>query len=184
MLLGAVVIATMTDKYRLDLARLEGGVHSMARTFTAMGEQLLEKCTAIAETVRQMRASLDSELREGFEGRAFAPVLASVKSFGSDVLETYAVARNAFTGWQRGEEALAPLIEEAEEFVARVNELIASVNKSLPPIDAAQLPSVPVAPAGEAPGFVRVSEARRTYTNAGSVEALMPYHVEIDESRP
>lgn len=132
----------------------------MARTFTALGEQLLEVCMAIAKTVQQMRTSLDDDLRQGIEGRAFASVLAGVKSFGSEVLETYAVARSAFTGWQRGEEALVPLIEEAEAFVAWVNELIASVNKSLPPIDEGQLPSVPVASAGEAPGFVSVSEAR------------------------
>jgi hypothetical protein len=154
------MIATMTDKYRLDLARLEGGVQSIARTFTAMGEQLLEECKAIAETVRQMRASLESDLRQGFEGRSFTPVLASVKSFGADALEAYTVARRAFTGWQRGEKALAPLIEEAEQFVARVNELLAVVNKPLPPIDESKLPSAPMAPAGEAPGFVSVSEAR------------------------
>jgi hypothetical protein len=158
--LEGVVITTMTDKYRLDLARLEGGVHSIARTFTAMGEQLLEECTAIAEIVRQMRASLDSDLRQGFEGRAFAPALDGAKSFGADVMEAYAVARNAFKGWHRGEEALTPLIQEAEAFVARVNELLASVNKPFPPIDESQLPSAPVAPAGEAPGFVSVSEAR------------------------
>jgi hypothetical protein len=154
------MIATMTDKYRLDLARLEGGVQSIARTFAATGEQLLEECKAIGEAVRQMRASLDSDLQQGFEGRAFAPVLAGAKTVGADALEAYAVARNAFTGWHRGEETLAPLIEEAEAFVARVDELLASVSESFPPIDESKLPQVPTAPAGKAPGFVSVSEAR------------------------
>ena len=154
------MIATVTDKYRIDLSRLEGGIHRIARTFTAMGEQLLEECKGIAEAIRQMRASLEADLRQGFEGMAFAPALAGAKGVGADALEAYAVARNAVTVWRRGEETLAPLIEEVEAFVARVDELLASVNKPLPSIDESRLPSVPVVPAEEAPGFVSVSEAR------------------------
>jgi hypothetical protein len=141
-----------------DLGQANADIKTMLDKLDEVAEHLLKKSIVIGEAVQGARASVAADLGKGVEVRQFARALAKLKKYGSDVLEVYAAVRKPFADWQREMETLDPLINEAEAFVAWLDELLVRLNRPAPHFEESRLPPAPDSPTAE--GYLSLSEAR------------------------
>jgi hypothetical protein len=127
-----------TDQFP-DLGQLNNDIKALAHQFDVLAEQFLEKCKVMGQGVRWARSKVDADLRQGVEARQLTRALASFKEYSSDVLEVYCHVKEVLAGRKGRAKDLAPLIQEAEEFVAWLDDLLARLNRWAPPPDEGML---------------------------------------------
>jgi hypothetical protein len=147
---------TTTDAFRLRIDQL----HKTTRSLVDLKIQLLEEWRGAGENLRRVRAELENELSKGTESSTFTQKLKETRDLVLDVAASPLLSAPWLTDWPEGIDSVSAFKREVETLLAWIDELLAHLARPWPPIDLSKLPSPLAAPAGQAPGYLSIDEAR------------------------
>ncbi|MBI1914929.1 MAG: hypothetical protein HYS12_09370 [Planctomycetes bacterium] len=147
---------TATEAFRIRIDQL----HKTTRSLVDLKTQLLEEWRGACEDLRRVRAVLENELSKGTESIFFTQKLKEARELVLYAEASPVLSAPLLADWPEGAQGRSAFKREAETLLAWIDGLLTQLARPWVPIDISKLPSPPAAPAGEAPGYISIDEAR------------------------